>query len=102
MISARLDVSRGGKSDREMLAKVAIHPQKDPGAIVCAIAPCGVGDGGVCGSERQLANVPGRTGAIRFAIALYIDLTICSTIFLASEKSIMVLSRKNSSFPMPA
>ena len=32
----------------------------------------------------------------------YIALTISSTIFFASENSIMVLSRKNSSFSIPA
>ena len=32
----------------------------------------------------------------------YIALTISSTIFFASANSIMVLSRKNSSFSMPA
>ena len=32
----------------------------------------------------------------------YIDLTISSTIFFASANSIMVLSRKKSSFSMPA
>ena len=32
----------------------------------------------------------------------YIALTISSTIFFASENSIMVLSRKKSSFSMPA
>ena len=36
------------------------------------------------------------------ACIVYIAFTISSTIFFASENSIMVLSRKNSSFSIPA
>ena len=42
-----------------------------------------------------------RPGKVRRP-AGYIALTISSTIFFASANSIMVLSRKNSSFSMPA
>ena len=36
------------------------------------------------------------------ACIVYVAFTISSTIFFASENSIMVLSRKNSSFSIPA
>ena len=59
---------------------------------------------GVMPKEPQPAVLQ-RSGQRRSCIpgaGTYIAFTISSTIFFASENSIMVLSRKNSSFSIPA
>ena len=52
--------------------------------------------------ERMQRVAPVSPPAERAERPPYIDLTISSTIFFASANSIMVLSRKKSSFSMPA
>ena len=56
------------------------------------------GEGGDC---NRSSGIPPDVMAPH-APGAYIAFTISSTIFFASENSIMVLSRKNSSFSIPA
>jgi len=54
------------------------------------------------GQPRGLQPRPASRPASRVERLRYIAFTISSTIFFASANSIMVLSRKKSSFSMPA
>ena len=64
------------------------------------------GNGGYAGAVRKNHRQPFRARGEAAAPArrpnAYIAFTISSTIFFASENSIIVLSRKNSSFSIPA